>query len=158
MIHKLNWKICGLVRTENIRAMLPFSPNYLGFIFYPHSKRYAGDALEPPFIRSLTRVKRTGVFVNADLENIRVLAENYHLDAIQLHGDESPEFCLDCKKIGSGNAPAADKTEVIKVFPVDEEFDFRTTRSFEDACDLFLFDTRGPSRGRKRKTFQLEIA
>ena len=135
-------KICGLRQAENIQSLLPLQPDYMGFIFYEKSKRYAGKNVgrvsNPTDVKDSKKPIKTGVFVNEELNKIKTIIERHALDAVQLHGDESPEFC---KKIKN------EHVEVIKVFSVDDDFDFSTTKKYEPVCDLFLFDTKGKERG-----------
>lgn len=93
-------KICGLRHTENIQSLLSLQPDYLGFIFYEKSKRYAEGTLDVSFIKSQkfsefnsTAPTKTGVFVNEDLNKIKAIVDKYELNAVQLHGDETEEFC-----------------------------------------------------------------
>jgi len=73
--------------------------------------------------------------------------QKYDLQAIQLHGHESVEFCQDLKN-------KIDNTiEIIKVFSVDDSFDFETLKPFETVCNYFLFDTKGKLPGGNGTTF-----
>lgn len=132
---KLKLKICGLKDTDNIRAVLKYSPDFIGFIFYAKSPRYAGN--NPQFLSSVDipdHITKTGVFVNEPLENIRKIADRFALEAIQLHGDESPEVCALLKKEG---------TLVIKVFSIGDDFNFNKLDPYKDYVDHFMFDTKG---------------
>ena len=151
-------KICGLRHTDNIRAILPLQPDYLGFIFYKKSSRYAegilnvGSFQESGAWKDLSRPpKMTGVFVNETLENVQAIFEKYKLDAVQLHGDESPEFCRALMALGSG------KLEVVKVFSIGDDFDFSITARYEGVCDLFLLDTKGKERVGNGVAFNWDI-
>ena len=74
---------------DNINQVATLQPDYLGFIFYEKSARHF-DAIIP---QTPDSIKKTGVFVNAALEDIIERVNTYNLQAIQLHGEESPEFC-----------------------------------------------------------------
>lgn len=137
-------KICGMKFPENIREIASLQPDYLGFIFYDASPRNCVNAL--PDIPK--QIKKVGVFVNADWEAITKKAENYQLDAIQLHGSESVEFCANIQKLG---------IEVFKVFSVDDTFDFQQILQYENVCDYFLFDTKGKHHGGNGFTFDWDI-
>ncbi len=80
--------------TENMQQVAALQPDYLGFIFYEKSKRnFEGIIPELP-----KEIKKTGVFVNEYIEIVVSLVEEYRLDAIQLHGDESVSYILDLKQ------------------------------------------------------------
>lgn len=133
---------------ENIKQLAILKPDYIGFIFYPKSKRFVTD-LDISAINALpSTIKKTGVFVDATYQEIVEKVEKYNLDAIQLHGEESPEFCIKCKQ--------AD-IEVIKAFGVDKDFDFRNLHYYNESADYFLFDTKTDKHGGSGKTFDWEI-
>src|ERR1700744_5027010 len=107
-------KICGLRETENIQAVAKLKPDYVGFIFYTASPRYVVD-LDVEVLNNLPpTIIKTGVFVNEEAEEIFRLVDTYHLDAVQLHGIESPEFCEQFKE----------RVMVLKAFGLSEHFDF----------------------------------
>lgn len=137
-------KICGMKFPENIKGTAGLQPDYLGFIFYKKSPRFF-DADLPKLPESICR---TGVFVNASLEFIFQTVAKYELQAVQLHGEESPEFC---------SALKGHNLEVIKVFSVRNSFDFGILEKYEPEVDFFLFDTMGASRGGTGKRFNWEI-
>jgi phosphoribosylanthranilate isomerase len=126
-------KICGMRDAANIKAVGKLMPDYMGFIFYPESPRFAGEVLDKQALLALpSNVKKVGVFVNPSrMEVIRMMAR-YQLDCIQLHGEESPEFCESIRIYGT----------IIKAFGVDENFDFEITKEYNKVCSHFLFDTR----------------
>ena len=125
-------KICGMKYEDNIKAVAELQPEYMGFIFYERSKRNFDGIL--PVLPKV--IKKVGVFVDAGLEEINDSIEKFDLQAVQLHGDESPEFCKDLKNV-----------EVIKVFTIGKIFDFDILKYYEDVCDYFLFDTKGKEKG-----------
>ena len=121
---------------DNIRQVAELKPDYLGFIFYERSKRnFEGIIPEIP-----KGIKKTGVFVNEYLEILVSLAEEYKLEALQLHGDESVAYIQEIKK----HLP---KVEIIKVFGIKDTFDFSILEAYESEVDYFLFDTKGKERG-----------
>jgi phosphoribosylanthranilate isomerase len=131
-------KICGLKYPENIQAVANLNPDFMGFIFYPKSPRYAGP-LDSAALNDLpATIKKIGVFVNEDLENILTIAYKYNLDGLQLHGTELVDMCRELKKLGY---------VVIKAFPIAEAYNFKVTKSYEEVCDFFLFDTKTDAYG-----------
>jgi len=145
MNHLPQIKICGMRDSDNIKEVLKLSPDYLGFIFYPKSPRYVS---EYPAIDFPSSVKKVGVFVNASEREIREKIISFGLDVLQLHGDESPELCHILKQSGA---------EIIKVFRVDENFDFELPRKYEDFVDYFLFDTATKEYGGSGKKFDWRL-
>jgi len=131
-------KICGLKYTENILAVAALKPDFMGFIFYPKSPRYA-EPLDSRVLAALpATIKKIGVFVNEDIENILTIAYKYKLDGLQLHGSELVDMCRKLKKLGY---------IIIKAFPIAEAYNFKVTKSYEGVCDYFLFDTKTDAYG-----------
>ncbi len=122
---------------DNIKSIAALKPNYMGFVFYDLSKRnFEGIIPELP-----KHIKKTGVFVNEHIEIVVSLAAEYNLEAIQLHGDESPEYILKLKN------HVSKKVEIIKVFGIHESINFELLKPYENLVDYFLFDTKGKERG-----------
>ena len=122
---------------ENIKSIADLSPDYLGFIFYAHSKRYFTDTLpELP-----KHIKKTGVFVNEELAVVISLQKQHQLQALQLHGDESVAYIQELK------SHISNKVELIKVVSIEETANFEALIPFEKEIDYFLFDTKGKERG-----------
>ncbi|WP_269237038.1 phosphoribosylanthranilate isomerase [Flavobacterium flavigenum] len=140
-------KICGMKCPDNILEIGSLLPDYMGFIFWDKSARYC-DGNIPELIKT---IKKTGVFVNQSQEEILEKVEKHNLQAIQLHGNESVEFCSELKK------QLPQKTEIIKVFSADENFDFEIIKPFESVSDYFLFDTKGKLPGGNGTTFDWTI-
>lgn len=93
-MNKVKIKICGLRRKEDIAYANELKPDFVGFVFYEKSKRAITEADALEFRGLLDRsIKAIGVFVNADVEFIAELAAIGAIDAVQLHGDEDPEYC-----------------------------------------------------------------
>jgi phosphoribosylanthranilate isomerase len=140
-------KICGMKYPDNITKVGSLLPDYMGFIFWEKSARYF-DGIIPDLPKS---IKKVGVFVNQSQEEILSKISTYDLQAIQLHGHESVEFCQELKsKINT-------KIELIKVFSADENFDFEVLKPYELLCDYFLFDTKGKLPGGNGTTFDWKI-
>ncbi len=135
--------------TKNIEAIAELKPDYMGFIFYPKSPRYVGSDFALEDICHLPqKIKRTGVFVNTKEQEVADAVNTYHLNAVQLHGHESPEFCLKAKQLG---------VEVIKAFQIDEDFDFDLLKRYADSCDFYLFDTKTKAYGGSGHKFDWKI-
>jgi len=145
-------KICGMKEPANILDVAGLLPDYMGFIFFKGSKRYV-EGLTPVFVRDLpTEIKRVGVFVNEDLVKVAELATLFGLNAVQLHGDESPLYCAELR-----TELAEEGVAVIKAFGIDEDFDFAILENYLDLVDYFLFDTQTPQHGGSGKVFNWEL-
>ena len=131
-------KICGMKIPENIRAVAALQPDFMGFIFYPKSPRYT-EPLDIATLNALpASIKKIGVFVNEELENILTIATKYSLDGVQLHGNELESMCKELHKSGF---------IVIKAFPIAEAYNFKVTKKYEGTCDYFLLDTKTDAYG-----------
>jgi phosphoribosylanthranilate isomerase len=140
-------KICGMKYPDNILEVGTLLPDYMGFIFWEKSARYFDGTL-PTLPQS---IKKIGVFVNANKEEIEAQVLKHDLQAVQLHGHESVAFCQELKNT------LANTTEIIKVFSVDDTFDFNQLEPFETVCDYFLFDTKGKLPGGNGTTFDWKV-
>lgn len=121
-------KVCGMTEADNIRQIDVLGVNLIGFIFYPKSPRYLYQI--PRYLPILA--KRVGVFVNESKENILMYADRFGLDYIQLHGNESPEYCRSLHSHGF---------RIIKAFSIAFPKDLLVTSDYEGFCDYYLFDT-----------------
>ena len=125
-------KVCGITSLKQMQQLQELGVDYAGMIFYEGSKRFVGDEFkkQKSEVRS-QKIKKVGVFVNEKYESIIKAIEDYYLDVIQLHGDETDEFCLELM----------DKVEVIKVFRLtgEENID-ELTGPFQNVCHYFMFD------------------
>jgi len=137
-------KICGMKFPENIMEIAALQPDYFGFIFYDKSPRYVINKL--PEINS--NIKKVGVFVNAEYSDIIQKAKDYQLDFVQLHGEESPEFC---KKIEQNSL------KVIKAFNLSNDFNFSILKKYINSCSHFLFDTKGAAYGGNGQVFDWQL-
>lgn len=134
---------------EQLKTLEELGIEFAGLIFYEGSKRFVSNKLEDQKsqIRNL-QIKRVGVFVNARTEDIKEKVKEYGLSYVQLHGDESPEFCEEIKKF----------IPVIKAVRINDETKLlNELRDYEEACDYFLFDTDSKHYGGTGKKFDWQI-
>ncbi|MEN9907379.1 MAG: hypothetical protein RLZZ540_520 [Bacteroidota bacterium] len=144
-------KICGMKYPDNILEVGSLLPDYMGFIFWEKSARFF-DGVIPNLPQS---IKKVGVFVNETVENIIKKVQKHDLQAVQLHGKESVEFCLNLKAEFQNLKQV--QIEIIKVFSVADDFDFSVLAPFEAVCDYFLFDTKGKLPGGNGTTFDWKV-
>lgn len=143
-------KICGM--KNNIAEVAKLQPDYLGFIFYEKSLRYF-DAEEIPSLP--LGIKKVGIFVDSTLEEILEKTKKYNLDVIQLHGNETENFCD--KLIKECQRERSRDLSIWKVFSIKDEFNFEILKPYESIVDKFLFDTKGKEKGGNGYTFNWEI-
>ena len=137
---------------DNMNQVAQLQPGYLGFIFYEGSSRFF-DGQMPQLSKE---IKKVGVFVNAPLQYIIEKIEKYDLQAVQLHGEESPAFCEKLKKRCQTDQ-SKEAIKIIKVFSIKDEFNFDILRPYEAVCDYFLFDTKGKLPGGNGYTFDWKV-
>ena len=99
--------------------------------------------------------KRVGVFVNAEVEEVLNAVHDYELHYVQLHGEESPEYCQLLRTISE--ATSMRKFEIIKAFRVEQSFDFSNLSLFSPHCAYFLFDTKGVAHGGTGEQFDWSL-
>jgi len=142
-------KVCGMRQARNMEALMALQPDYMGFIFYKPSPRYVGEHLMQETIAAIpASIQKVGVFVNAPEREMDEARIRFGLDILQLHGDESPELCFLMKQTGA---------RIMKVFRVDDQFEFAQTRRYEDYCDYFLFDTATKAYGGSGHKFNWQL-
>lgn len=128
---------------QNITEIESLNPDLMGFIFYKKSKRFFNQ----PEINLNNKVKRVGVFVNENIQEIKNKIKKYKLDYVQLHGEENVNFCHSLQPFA----------KIIKVFKIDYNFNFKKTEEFEEVCDYFLFDTKSQLHGGSGKKFDWDL-
>lgn len=134
---------------ENISGVALALPDFMGFIFYPKSKRFAGNEFSSETAQIVpASIKKVGVFVDEIPEKLIEVCEKLNLEVAQLHGNESPEYCRQIQKSG---------LMVFKAFSVDDRFDFSGLKAYSGACDYFLFDTKGSLPGGTGKKFNWQL-
>ena len=143
----LQIKVCGMRDPHNLEQVCALAPEYVGFIFYERSKRFLGENPDPAlFAIPGPGISKVGVFVDEDLKRVRKAIDSYGLDLVQLHGEESAEYCRSL----SGEA-----VQVIKV--LDPQGTNMDMESFGGAVDLLLFDSAGTGSGGTGRTFHWKL-
>ena len=140
----MKFKVCGMREEKNVEALSELYPDYMGFIFYTNSPRCVKDTT--PILP--LAIKKTGVFVDSPINYIEKTIKNHDLQCIQLHGNETPDYCEIAKSFG---------VEVIKAFSMKNQFDFEVLIPYKNSCDYFLFDTKGELPGGNGYGFDWKI-
>ncbi len=131
----MNIKVCGITEMKQLQQLDGLDIDFAGMIFYKDSPRYIGGKLNAKDIKKADfDLKKTGVFVNPEMIEVLDAIDEYGLDVVQLHGDETPEMCEDLSS----------EVEVIKAFRIkgDEDID-KLVAPYDAVCDYYLFDTGG---------------
>ena len=134
-------KVCGMRDAENIRQLEALGIDWMGMIFWPKSKRNVSTP--PAYLPQ--HVRKVGVFVDASLDAIRQHVEDYQLDIVQLHGQESPELKV------------LKPLTLIKALNIATPEDLQKTEPYEGLADYFLFDTKGKSVGGNGEKFDWSV-
>ena len=150
---KLKIKVCGMKYADNIQQIALLSPDYLGFIFYPKSPRNFEESI--PQIPN--GIKKTGVFVNAELDFVISKVKRHGFKAVQLHGNETAEYCEQLKKLLVAETEVGCTVEIFKVFGIKDSFDFSVLTAYENSVDYFLFDTKGKAKGGNGYAFDWDV-
>lgn len=145
----LKIKVCGMQYAYNISQLNALQPNFMGFIFYPPSKRFVGLDFDKSVLKSVpNQIIKTGVFVDATEGEVLEFAQLYTMQAVQLHGNESPTFCATIKASG---------LTLIKAFGIADDFDWEQLKSYQNVVDYFLWDTKTEIHGGSGKQFDWKL-
>jgi phosphoribosylanthranilate isomerase len=117
----------------------------MGFIWVAKSPRYVGPDFVIPTLPANT--KAVGVFVNETTDHIIALSKKAGFSVVQLHGDESPEFCKEIKSV----------VKTTKAFLIGDSTSFGNINAYSDVVDCFLFDTLGERYGGTGKQFDWNL-
>ncbi len=140
----MNIKVCGITQLKQLQQLDGLNIDFAGLIFYKESPRYVVGKISKEELQSTDfDIKKVGVFVNAEYDEIMQTVEDYGLDVVQLHGDETPELC----------EQLSDNVEVIKAFSIDANTGSidKLVEEYDAVCDYYLFDSSplsaSPGRG-----------
>jgi phosphoribosylanthranilate isomerase len=142
-------KVCGMTLPEQVIALDEMGVDFAGFIFYPKSPRYVGNKISPEKMKKIKgRIAKVGVFVNMPYDELMKTVEDYRLDMVQLHGDETPRYC----------EQVANYVTVIKAFRLSDNdpIDW-IVRPFHEGSDMYMFDTLGAGYGGTGKKFDWQL-
>ena len=131
----MNIKVCGITEMKQLQQLDGLDIDFAGLIFYKDSSRFIGDKLDKAALKTADMdIRKVGVFVNPEMIEVLNAIDEYDLDVVQLHGDETPEMCEDISS----------EVEVIKAFRITEGVDVdKLVAPYDAVCDYYLFDTGG---------------
>ena len=142
-------KVCGMTLPEQVTALDEMGVDFAGFIFYPKSPRFIGNKISPEKMRQIRgHIAKVGVFVNMAYDELMKTAEDYRLDMVQLHGDESPHYC---EKV-------ANYVTIVKAFRLtdNDPIDW-IVRPYHEGSDMYMFDTLGAGYGGTGRKFDWNV-
>ena len=168
-------KVCGMRDARNIREVSQLGVDMIGMIFYPKSPRYVemqsshagiipdyakedigvSDSSENSSKDSSKTPARVGVFVDDMVQNIVTRVVNYHLDYVQLHGNEPREMCENLRSTLDPDIRPGIK--IIKAISVSDASDIQKYKEYVGAVDLFLFDTKCKTVGGSGQQFDWQV-
>ena len=145
----MNIKVCGITQLKQLQQLEGLNIDFAGLIFYKDSPRYMADKIDKEALKNSDfDLKKVGVFVNPEMIDVLDAIDEYGLDVVQLHGNESAEMCDDL----SG------EVEVIKAFSVDAKSNIdEMIAEYDAVCDYYLFDTAGKDPGGNGEKFDWKI-
>jgi phosphoribosylanthranilate isomerase len=133
----MNIKVCGITQFKQLQQLEALNIDFAGLIFYKDSPRYMGNKITGKQIKDADfDIKKVGVFVDPGYSELLDAIDEYGLDIVQLHGNETPEMCEELSA----------EVEVIKAFriPGDKTIDIdEMVADYDAVCDYYLFDTAG---------------
>jgi len=133
----MNIKVCGITQFKQLQQLEALNIDFAGLIFYKDSPRYMGNKITGKQIKDADfDIKKVGVFVDPGYSELLDAIDEYGLDIVQLHGNETPEMCEELSA----------EVEVIKAFriPGDKAIDIdEMVADYDAVCDYYLFDTAG---------------
>jgi len=129
-------KICGITNERNYNDIKNYPIDYFGFIFYEKSSRYLLKNNNVNFIKSIKN--KVGVFVDENINYLLELCEKYNFNVVQLHGNESEDYCKKLKN---------NRIEVIKSFLINSNDDLKNINLYTNYVDYFLFDYKSKNYG-----------
>ncbi|MCK0205715.1 phosphoribosylanthranilate isomerase [Ornithobacterium rhinotracheale] len=141
-------KVCGLTQMEQIQELMALGVDYLGFIFYPKSPRYALNHLSLEKIAEIPFSQKVGVFVNEDLAQLLKIVNTANLNLVQLHGDEDEMYLQNLRE------KLNPEVKIIKVCRVGESLNLPKNHQ---SIDFLLFDTDSKAYGGTGKTFDWQL-
>ena len=150
---------------ENLRDVEMLDIDSIGFIFYDKSPRYVPENQE--YIEAISQCKKNkvGVFVNETLEKMLYKGKLFQLNALQLHGNETPEMCCLLRQNGYSVIKTFSITSIVNFQqPVTSADDFQQpvdpfqqTERYRNCCDYFLFDTQCAGYGGSGNRFDWSL-
>ncbi len=134
-------KICGVSDDEALAAAVEGGAQYVGFNFYPPSRRFIEGAVATSLLAtSASSILSVGLFVDPSDEDIKSILKTVSLRMLQLHGDETPARVAYMKELFG--------LPVIKAIGIASVQDIAKAKTYEAVADMLLLDAK-PAQGLK---------
>ena len=146
MIDRYRVKICGITDEVNYSELKKYQIDYFGFIFYEKSPRYILNNPDHAFIKNIKN--KVAVFVDENIDTVISILEKYNFSYVQLHGNESSNYCMKLKSEG---------IKIVKSYLINSHDDLINIKMHKETADYFLFDYKSSKYGGSGKTFDWEI-
>ena len=131
-------KICGIKQPDQGKAIAIAGATALGFICVPNTPRYVTKQQIRAVVEQLPKqIDQIGVFANSSVEEICQIVEFAGLTGVQLHGDESPEFCHQLRSMLPG-------IEIIKALRIKNSQALEQVEIYFSSVDTLLLDAYNP--------------
>lgn len=150
-------KVCGNNNKENFESLVNLEPDYVGFIFYDKSKRFVKDE---SLFSIFPNAEKVGVFVNESISTIIQKVIDYKLDVVQLHGDETAEFCeqlISTKHQYLLTDESFLDFKIWKAVGIKTEEDFKQLTAYQQVVNSFVFDTKSDNYGGTGRKFDWQL-
>lgn len=133
----INIKVSGITEIKQLNQLDGLGIDFAGFIFFKDSPLYIAKKIKPEELKNTdVDIKKVGVFKNPEMIEVLDAIDDYGLDVVELHGNESPEMCDDLSSA----------VEVIKAFPIKKGVDTdELVAPYDAVCDYYLFEGAGQS-------------
>jgi phosphoribosylanthranilate isomerase len=133
-------KICGITQPQQSVAIASLGATALGFICVPTSPRYVtSEQIQAAVAQLPANIDKIGVFANASIPEIIQIVKSAGLTGVQLHADETPEFCCILRQ-------SLPNIEIIKAFRIRSLENLIATANYTDHIDTILLDAYHPQQ------------
>jgi phosphoribosylanthranilate isomerase len=122
-------KICGLKEVSHAKLAAELSADFLGFVFAKSPRRISPDEARSVIKELPSHVRKVGVFVNEEIDTVNEISLHCGLDLVQLHGNETPDYC------------SRIKIRIIRGFRIKDRSSLRELEIYSGIVDIFLLDT-----------------
>lgn len=147
----LRYKICGNNNLDNLQELLRLKPDFVGHIFYPNSPRHTSNEISADLLGiDYGETIKVAVMVNPKVACIENIYKNEQFRIVQLHGEESADFCGELKQ-------KYPDLQIIKAFAMDASWNQSALEPYLAVVDFFLFDTKTDKYGGSGQSFNWEL-